>query len=302
MNGTSVRLPAFAVAFAAVMWGLWWIPVRWLAEGGLYGDWASLALFGVTSALIAPLAFARRRQLAAGGVDLILSGALFGTMMVLWNHAVLIGEVVRVVLLFYLAPVWATLLAATVLRERIGIWRILAVVLGLAGAAVVLGFDAGWPVPRGPADWLGLVSGLFFALSATLARRAEAVSGLDKTLVSYLTAAAVALVLVLADPRPAPSGAIVIAAMPLAIATSVLFILPATWLVFWGAARLDPGRVAILLLLELIAAALAAAILTQEPFGLREAAGCVLILLAGLAEAVPDLRHAARRPRATPSP
>ena len=295
MNGASIRLPALAVAFAAVMWGLWWIPVRWLAERGLHGDWPSLALFGVTAALMAPLALARRAQLRAGGTDLVLSGALFGLMMVLWNHAVLIGEVVRVVLLFYLAPVWATILAVTVLREPVGGWRVVSVILGLSGAMVVLGFEQGWPVPRAPADWLGLLSGLLFAISATLARRAEAVSGLDKTIVSYIAAALAAFVLVVFDTRAAPEGAEVIAAMPLAFATSVLFILPATWLVFWGAARLDPGRVAILLLLELVAAAIAAAILTQEPFGLREAAGCALILLAGIAEAVPDLRAARNR-------
>ena len=291
---TGTRLPALAVAFAAIMWGLWWIPVRWLDARGLHGDWASLALFGVTAALMLPWAWSCRTKLIAGGFELFLSGVLFGVMMVLWNHAVLIGEVVRVVLLFYLAPVWATLLAVTVLREPIGPARLVAVALGLAGAVVVLGFEEGWPLPRSTADWLGLLSGLLFALSATLARRSSETSGFDKTIVSYLAAAIFAFLLVLGDTRPPPSGAEVIAAMPLALVTSVLFILPATWLVFWGAARLDPGRVAILLLLELVAAAIASAILTQEPFGWREVAGCVLILLAGVAEAVPDL-HAARR-------
>ena len=299
MMGQDVRLPALAVAFAAVMWGLWWIPVRWLAARGLHDDWASLALFGVTAALMAPFILARRRRLIAGGVDLWLSGVLFGVMMVLWNHAVLIGEVVRVVLLFYLAPVWATLLAIAVLGERVGPWRFLAMALGLAGAAVVLGFEDGWPLPRSNADWLGVLSGMLFALSATFARRAKATSGFDKTCLAYVAAALFALLLVLGDVRPAPGGDEVIAAMPLALATSICFILPATLLVFWGAARLDPGRVAILLLLELVAAAVAAAILTHEPFGWREAGGCALILLAGVAEATPDLRAGARSPTAS---
>ncbi len=293
---TGARLPALAVAFAAIMWGLWWIPVRWLDARGLHGDWASLALFGVTAALMLPWAWSRRAKLIAGGIELFLSGVLFGVMMVLWNHAVLIGEVVRVVLLFYLAPVWATILAVVVLREPIGAARLAAVALGLAGAVVVLGFEEGWPLPRSAADWLGLLSGLLFALSATLARRSRETSGFDKTIVSYLAAALFAFLLVLGDTRPPPSGAEVIAAMPLALVTSILFILPATWLVFWGAARLDPGRVAILLLLELVAAAIASAMLTQEPFGWREVAGCTLILFAGLAEAIPDLRAARRKP------
>ena len=295
MSGGS-RLPALAVAFAAVAWGLWWIPVRWLAEGGLHGDWASLAIFGVTAAAMTPFIITRRKRLISGGFDLLLSGVSFGVMMVLWNHAILIGEVVRVVLLFYLSPVWATLLAAVLLREPIGAWRIFAMALGLSGAAVILGFEGGWPMPRSAADWLGLLSGGLFALSATLARRSRNVSGFDKTCVSYVAAALFALLLVWGDTGPAPRGAELIEAMPLVLATAGFFILPATLLVFWGATRLDPGRVAILLLLELIAAAIASAMLTQEPFGWREAAGCALILLAGLAEAAPDLR-AARRSR-----
>ncbi len=293
MSG-GTRLPTLAVAFAAVAWGLWWIPVRWLAEGGLHGDWASLAIFGVTAAAMTPFIVARRSRLISGGFDLLLSGVSFGVMMVLWNHAVLIGEVVRVVLLFYLAPVWATLLAAVLLREPIGAWRVFAMGLGLSGAAVILGFEGGWPLPRSAADWLGLLSGALFALSATLARRSSNVSGFDKTCVSYVAAALFAFFLVSGDSAPAPHGAELIEAIPLVLATSVFFILPATLLVFWGATRLDPGRVAILLLLELVAAAIASAVLTQEPFGWREAAGCGLILLAGLAEAAPDLRAAHR--------
>ncbi len=295
MSG-GARLPSLAVAFAAVAWGLWWIPVRRLAEGGLHGDWASLAIFGVTAAAMMPFILARRHRLMSGGFDLLLSGASFGVMMVLWNHAVLIGEIVRVVLLFYLSPVWATLLAAIMLREPIGAWRILAMGLGLSGAAVILGFEGGWPMPRSAGDWLGLLSGALFALSATLARRSRNVSGFDKTCVSYVAAALFALVLVWSGGAPTPRGAELIAALPLVLATSAFFILPATLLVFWGATRLDPGRVTILLLFELIAAAIASAVLTQEPFGWREAAGCGLILLAGLAEAAPDLR-AARRSR-----
>ncbi len=44
-------------------------------------------------------------------------------------------------------------------------------------------------------------------------------------------------------------------------------------------------------MIEVIAASVSAGLLTDEPFGWREAAGCVLILSAGLVEAAPDLRR-----------
>ncbi len=42
---------------------------------------------------------------------------------------------------------------------------------------------------------------------------------------------------------------------------------------------------------EVIAASVSAGLLTDEPFGWREAVGCVLILSAGLVEALPELRN-----------
>lgn len=283
-------LAALAVTTSAIIWGLWWLPLRWLAERGLPGDWASLAVFSAAAALLVPFAWRRRRSVRAGGAMLWLSGGLFGVMLVLWNHAILAGEVVRVVLLFYLAPVWATLLAVTVLREPVGPWRAVSVALGLAGAAVVLGHAGGLPLPRSAGDWFGLSSGVLFALAATVARAAPGLGGLDKTFASFAAAALAALVLVALDPPAGPTGREMLSAWPLAALTGVLWMVPATWLVLWGASRLDPGRVSILLLFEVVAASASASLLTDEPFGWREAGGCVLILLAGLVEAAPELR------------
>ena len=289
-RGGAAALPALAVAVSAVVWGLWWLPLRALAERGLPGGWASLAVYAVAAAALVPFAWTRRARLRAGGWNLFWSGFLFGLVLVLWNHAVLVGEVVRVVLLFYLAPVWATLFALVVLIQRIGPARVLAIVLGLSGAAVVLGFGAGLPLPASLGDWLGLLSGILFALSVTVARKAPEVPGLDRTFVSFACAALVAVPMALAT-GPGPSGEAMVHALPLAAAVGLLWVLPGTWLLLWGAAHLDPGRVSILLMLEVVAASASASLLIDEPFGWREAAGCALILSAGLVEAVPDLRN-----------
>lgn len=287
---TGTGLPMLAVALAASLWGLWWIPLRWLAAHGLPGDWASLALYGTCTAVLLPFAWARRRHLRAGGFGLLLCGTLMGMAMVLWNHAILVGEVVRVVLLFYLAPVWATLLSIFVLKVRVGPLRALTVALGLSGAAIILGFEGGLPVPRSEGDWLGLISGVLFAFAAMLARGSETVAGFDKTFVTFSAAAPTALLLILVDGMPGPTGRMVLDAMPTAAAIAVFLLIPVTWPILWGATKLEPGRVSILLLLEVVAASISASLLTDEPFGWREVSGCVLILLAGLTEALPELR------------
>ena len=40
-NRRAALIPSFVVAGTAVMWGLWWIPLRFLDAHGLSGDWAT---------------------------------------------------------------------------------------------------------------------------------------------------------------------------------------------------------------------------------------------------------------------
>ncbi|MDH3595667.1 MAG: DMT family transporter [Rhodospirillales bacterium] len=286
-------LPALAVAGSAVLWGLWWLPLRWLAAGALPGDWSSLAIYGAATLVLLPVAWLRRRHLRAGGKPLLLIGLSFGAVLTFWNHGVLVGEVVRVVLLFYLAPVWATGFAWLLLAERPGARRLVSILMGLGGAAVVLGFEGGFPLPRSEGDWFGLVSGLLFAVTLTLTRRAPQVGGLETSFVSLAGGAVIALGFVLFLPGQVLLPAGLAEALPPAALVAALWLLPQTWLVFWGAARLDPGRVSIILLIEVVTAAASAAVLTGEPFGLRETAGCALILGAGLLEGFAALRRPA---------
>jgi drug/metabolite transporter (DMT)-like permease len=276
------------VALSAALWGLWWLPLRALSEAGLAGAAVNAALYGIASLALLPWFWLRRGRIAEGGALLLGAGSLFGAALVSWNLALLLGEVVRVTLLFYLAPVWATLLAVALLGERVGYLRAVSVVLGLAGAAVLLGLAGGLPLPRSAGDWLGLAAGVLFALSVTLVRKGEAISGLEQTLVAFAAAALLSLVLLVAVPhqRPIVDAAILAWAALAALA----WLVPLTWLLLWGARFLEPGRVSLLLLLEVAVAALSAALLAGEPFGLREAAGCVLIVAAGALEGWSELR------------
>ena len=290
--------PAAAVALSAGLWGLWWLPLRALVDAGLTGPALNAALYGIASVVLLPWYWRRRAHLAAGGLLLLGAGGLFGAALVSWNLALILGEVVRVTLLFYLAPVWATLLAVALLREPVGGLRVVSVVLGLAGAAALLGFADGLPLPRSLGDWLGLAAGVLFALSVTLVRKAEATSGLEQTLVSFAAAALLSLLLLLVTPQP--GGPIALSALAWSALAALAWLLPCTWLLLWGARFLEPGRVSLLLLLEVAVAAISAALLAGEPFGLREAAGCLLILAAGALEGAAELRPARRRVSALP--
>jgi drug/metabolite transporter (DMT)-like permease len=281
-SGASVAPVAVVVAVASVFWGLWWLPLRWVEGGGLDPLSVNFWLYAAATVGCAPLVWRRRRAVRAAGAWLPAAALLFGATILSWNLALLEGEVVRVTLLFYLAPVWGTVLGWWVLAEAIGARRLIALPVGLIGAAILLGGD-GIPLPDGAGDWLGLGSGLLFALSATVARRGR-VDGVAYTGLAFAASAVLALVLAfgleggVAVPTLAGAGLIA--------AVSLLWLVPTTFGLLWGSANIDPGRLGLLMLLEVLAAAVSAAFLTDEAFGLREALGCALILGAGLMETV----------------
>jgi drug/metabolite transporter (DMT)-like permease len=296
MNSPATLRPMLAVAAAGVLWGLWWWPLRQFEAAGLTGDWASVVLYLVALVILLPFMLVRHRTLWQGGWYLLLIGLCYGTAFSLWNHGLIIGSVVRVTLLFYLAPVWATLLGIFVLGDRVQLLRLLSILAGLGGAFIILGLDGGLSEPPGLADWMALVSGFLFAIAATCARKAPVVDSLAKTFASFgLATVAAGIMLLIWPVDAAPALADVTASLPSA-ALCMLWLIPITWMVLWGAAYLDPGRVSILLLLEIVAAAVSSSLLTAEPFGWRETAGCVLVLGAGLLEGFSEMRSGASAP------
>jgi drug/metabolite transporter (DMT)-like permease len=117
-------------------------------------------------------------------------------------------------------------------------------------------------------------------------------------LVAFAASALLSLALLAFSPQAAaPVEAVVFAWAALA---ALAWLLPCTWLLLWGARFLEPGRVSLLLLLEVAVAALSAALLAGEPFGLREAAGSLLVLAAGALEAAAELRPGRHRRSSLP--
>lgn len=292
-------MPSLAVAGSGLLWGVWWIPLRWLEASGLCGDWASVSIYVMGAAVLAPFVLLRGRRLISGGIDLVLVGLLSGVAFSAWNHALIAGDVVRVTLLFYLSPIWGTGLGFLFFRDPVRPLRFLSIVLGLSGAAVVLGFDGGLPVPRSLAEWMALTSGVLFALAAIASRRTLSVGGLEKTFLNCVFAGLGSLAMALLLPAGSVPLMPPIAALALPVAVCLIWQIPVTWAMLWGATRLDAGRLGILLLLEVLGAAVSAAMLTDEPFGWREVIGCVLIITAGLAEGLDEIRSRRTRRRQT---
>ena len=139
-------MPALALMVNALIFGVSWWPFRELQGQGLHPLWATALTFVVSLTglmLIRPGAWRGLLQYPMLWLLVIASGLTN----VGFNWAVTVGDVVRVVLLFYLMPAWVLLLAWPLLRERPGVGSLFRLALALAGLVVVLKTPAS---PRGP--------------------------------------------------------------------------------------------------------------------------------------------------------
>jgi drug/metabolite transporter (DMT)-like permease len=165
--------PALALVVNAFVWGVSWWPFRELQSAGLHPLWATAFIYLISVTLLL-LVWPGAWRGFAGQPQLWLLMLAAGMTNVGFNWAVTVGDVVRVVLLFYLMPAWSVLLAWPLLGERPTAASLLRLVLALAGVVVILHVPgAAWPVPRTLPDVLALVGGFSFALTNILLRRLQ---------------------------------------------------------------------------------------------------------------------------------
>jgi len=280
-------LPVLSLLFAASFWGTVWYPLRLLAEAGITGLWQALISYLAAAALLLPIYWPRRAELRGRWRSLVPLALAAGWCNVAFMLGMLEGAVLRVLLLFYLAPVWAILLARLTLRERLLRRTWFALPMALGGAALML-YDAelGVPLPVNRADWLGLTAGLAFAVTTVEVRRLQAVSVPAKTLASWFGVMLVAggWIALLGSPVPV-APALAWGGM---VALGVSGFLLATLAVQYGATHLPVQRTTVLLLFELVAGAVSSAWLAAEYTGPREWIGGLLIAGAGLVAARSD--------------
>ncbi|MEJ7687877.1 MAG: DMT family transporter, partial [Variovorax sp.] len=222
--------------------------------------------------------------------SLLLLGLAAGATNVGFNWAVTQGDVVRVVLLFYLMPLWSVVLAWAFLGERPTAAALARVALALTGVAVVLKTpEVAWPLPASQADWLGVAAGFGFAVTNILLRRLRTAPGESRALAMFGGCAVLACLTALGGtaigafappPWAAASGWLGWAAL---LATG--FVLANVCLQY-GAARLAASATSVIMLSEVLFASASSVALGAGTMGARTWIGGALIVLAALWSAI----------------
>jgi drug/metabolite transporter (DMT)-like permease len=274
--------PAFALLLNAFVWGVSWWPFRELQSHGLHPLWATALVYLISMILLLALRPGAWRAFAQQRLLWVLMAAA-GMTNVGFNWAVTVGDVVRVVLLFYLMPAWSVLLAWPLLGEKPTAQSLARLALAMAGVVVVLKTPgADWPLPESAADWLALMGGFSFALTNIVLRQLRRVEAAPRILAMFAGGAAMATAAGLlglalghvpALPLPQPAWAGV------GLALSLGFLVSNVGLQY-GASRMSAHSVALIMLSEVVFASISSVALGAAEMNARTWIGGALILVA----------------------
>lgn len=279
-----------ACLYAGAVWGLFWIPLRVLEDVGLHGLWITVIYFLVPTVCLFPIAFWRWKQIQFGGVQLQITAMLSGLALLLYTMSIVYTDVVRAILLFYLTPIWGTLLARIYLQEAITLQRVFAMILAISGALTIFGLGIKFPLPQNFGDWMGLGAGILWAIASLRINIYKGYSANEMTLGFFFWSFIFAIVLALFfAPSYIPSIAQTLPALPLVLLFMAVLILPGTYASLWGPKFLSPGVVGLLFMTEIAAGSISVALLSGELLGMREIIGIFLIAGASLIEPILSL-------------
>jgi len=201
-----------------------------------------------------------------------------------YSESLLRGEIAKVVVLFYLCPIWGTIFAKILLGNKLTLKRLLSITLGIIGLEIMVGIEKGIIFPTSIVEWIALSAGLSWALGVTLFHLAKSTNGFEKTTLTAFIIPFVYLVLcfvpggrTLEMPNQLLSMNIIYLWM---ILFAVVWLLPSILLTYFSVEILDPGRINILLAFEVAVGFISASLLTNEIIGLREYLGALFVVSA----------------------
>jgi drug/metabolite transporter (DMT)-like permease len=122
-----------------------------------------------------PFALGRLVRGKPTGVAQYRSGLLIGAAVALYLESLLLTDVARALILFYAMPAWETILEVIVMWRLLTRWRLVSLLLSVAGMLTILGAGR-LSLSMNLGDLMALLSGVLFAFGAVLVRQAPETS------------------------------------------------------------------------------------------------------------------------------
>ena len=285
-SGISMReyLPVVVLLGASVLWGMTWLPLKAINAMGIDGIVLIFSAYAILTLALSPLLLKQFPVWREHKKIMLLIAVFGGGANMAFTYALINGEVIRVMVLFYLLPVWGVAGGRLFLKEDIDRWRYLGVFLAISGAFFILG---GFEVLDAPPSWIdliALVSGLFFAVNNLLFRAAQSIPVSSKIGSMFVGCFTMAGLLLLAGVEQFPNS-VTENAWWMLVLYAIFWLLLANIGSQWSVTHMEAGRSSIIMIMELIAAVASATLIASEMMTQLEYMGGALIMTAAFIEA-----------------
>ena len=277
--------PNLTVIVSCLFWGTYWIPLRSIDSVNSGSVWPLFLSFLLLALILVKPLIKSITNIFINKNYFFLAGCFFAALGIsLYSESLLRGEIAKVVVLFYLCPIWGTIFARFILKHKFTLKRVFAIILGIIGLEIIIGFEKGIILPSTTVEWIALLAGLMWAMSMTLFNLAKTTSGVEKT---SLTAFLIPFIYLFLCFIPGGRSLIIpnslLSFHPIyiwMILFAIIWLLPSILLTYFSVEVLDPGRINILLAFEVAVGFFSAAMLTNEIIGFREYIGAIFVVSA----------------------
>ena len=275
---TKNYLPIFSLLFGAFVWGIIWYPYRLMAQAGVSGIYSSLFVFILTLTIALPYFFVTQKKIPIWSRDFWLLSIVAGYTNISYVLAVIDGEVVRVMLLFYLSPVWTIFLSYFMLNEDTHSRHYIAAFISLLGALIMF-WQPNHFIDLGlKSDWLALGSGFGFAMTNVMTRKNQHLTINQKALAIWIGVIMVAIICILFDRDTIPSFDFFKLGDALIAITIALCLFFSTLFVQFGVTQIKAVEASSIFLFEIVVAAISSYFLVGESIEIEEWLGGIMII------------------------
>ena len=285
----SDKILSLIIVVSSCAWGLYWLPLRSIEQSGIVGSWSIVLVNACPLLILVPLIFFNLDKLKKYPKPIFFAGIMIGAAFTFYANGLVETSVIRATLLFYLSPIWSTIIGIIWLNERLTIARVISIIVALIGLIFLLyDFRDQETVILNFGDFSSILSGLFWALGASILKKWSNLPIIPLTAIVYFSTTSLSILLaVVVYKAPIPSLALIGQNFPIAFIWSVIVLLPSFCIIFRISQILFPGRVGILMMSEVAVAVISAKILLpEEQMVVLQWIGALAILLAGVVEII----------------
>ncbi len=285
----SDKILSLIIVVSSCAWGLYWLPLRSIEQSGIVGSWSIVLVNACPLIILVPLIFFNFDKFKKYPKPILFAGIMIGAAFTFYANGLVQTSVIRATLLFYLSPIWSTIIGIIWLNERLTIARVISIIVALIGLTLLLyDFRNQETTMLNFGDFSSILSGLFWALGASILKKWSKLPIIPLTAVVYFSTTSLSILLaIIVYKAPIPSLVLIGQNFSTAFIWSVIVLLPSFCIIFRISQILFPGRVGILMMSEVAVAVISAKILLpEEQMVILQWIGASAILLAGVVEII----------------